>query len=280
MVRTVLFPSDLSPRSARAFDHARFLAERFGARLTLYHVNEAPVEHLRYWSPESEAAVRAERLAAERLEDQAARLTVPHGVVVYTRTSAAGALVKYMRVTRPDLTVMATHGRDGLSHLVLGSVAETVLRRAGRPMLCVREPDHGIALPYRRILVPTDLSQMSRRAFPMAALLARAFEAEIIAVHVASYPTSASLSGIPRSVEAAVDEERVWTFLQPECAGLRVTARVLAGSAADRIVESAAAESADIIVMPTRDHHALAARVLGSHTERVVRRASCPVLAV
>ena len=97
---------------------------------------------------------------------------------------------------------MATHGRDGLAHLFLGSVTEMAIQHGRSPVLCVREPAHGVALPYRRILVPTDLSEASRRAFPLAAQLARAFDAEVVGVHVAGFPPGHSLAGVYEAVAA------------------------------------------------------------------------------
>jgi nucleotide-binding universal stress UspA family protein len=281
-VRLVLHPSDLSRASDRALDHAQLLAERFDARLTLYHVVEAPaVAGPLTWNPAREAARRAEEAARARLENRAGRLRVPYTVVVYQRPSAPAALLRYIAATRPDITVMATHGRDGLRHLVLGSVTESVLNGTHRPVLCVRAPDHGVALPYRRVLVPTDLTPDSRRAFPLAAHLARAFDAEVVAVHVPPTPSVASLAGVPEAVEAvAVEESEVWEFLQPEFGGLRATVRVPGGAPAAAIVETARIEKTDVIVMSTHGHHSLADRVRGSHTERVARHAPCPVLAM
>jgi nucleotide-binding universal stress UspA family protein len=77
-----------------------------------------------------------------------------------------------------------------------------------------------------------------------------------------------------------VDESDVWEFLQPDFGGLRATVRVPGGTAAEAIVETARVEKADVIVMSTHGHDSLADRVRGSHTERVVRHASCPVLAM
>jgi nucleotide-binding universal stress UspA family protein len=176
---------------------------------------------------------------------------------------------------------MATHGREGLAHLVLGSVTESVLNRTHRPVLCVRAPDHGVALPYRRILVPTDLTTRSRRAFPLAAHIARAFDAEVVAVHVSPPAVVDCLAGVPEVVEAtAVEESQVWEFLQPDFGGLRATVRVPGGAAAEAIVEAARLEKTDVIVMSTHGHHGLADRVRGTRTERVVRHAPCPVLAM
>lgn len=281
VLREILFPSDLSPRSDRALDHARLLAQRFGARLTIYHAVEVPRSDLVEgpWDPEHEMWRRAERAARERLERRSPDLGVETRVVVERTTSAHRALVSLIRTTRPDLTVMATHGREGLAHLVLGSVTEMAIQHGRCPVLCVREPQHGAALPYRRILVPTDLSEASRRAFALAAILARGFEAEVVAVHVARVPVKRALTGVAEAVEAAVPTDATLRrFLDPEFAGLAVACRTPLGEAWDQIVEAARVEKADVIVMSTHGHDSLGDRVLGSHTERVARHAPCPVL--
>lgn len=140
-------------------------------------------------------------------------------------------LLDWIRTTRPDLTVMATHGRTGAARFFLGSVAEQVLRESTLPVLCVREPEGDVAgIPYRRILVPTDLSNASRRAFPWAAHLARTLGSEVIAVHVAPCPSLASLSGIPAAItEGIPSEATVWKFLQPDFADLPVATHIFLG---------------------------------------------------
>jgi nucleotide-binding universal stress UspA family protein len=161
---------------------------------------------------------------------------------------------------------------------VVASVTEVALQQGRCPVLCVREPEHGVALPYRRILVPTDLSAGSRRAFPLAALLARGFEAEVLALHMAGVTAPSLLHGVSYAMEASASEEELWQFLKPDFRDVRVTPRVVLGPAWDRIVETARSERVDLIVMSTHGHDSLTARVMGSHAERVVRRAPCPVL--
>lgn len=281
ILREILFPSDLSSRSDRAFDHGRFLAETFGARLVLYHAIEIPrpEDAPRPWVLEQEIFRRKRQAALEHLEGRADTLAVGHRIVLEPAESAPRSLAKYIRAHPPDLIVMATHGREGLPRLFVGSVTEKVLEQGLGPVLCVREPDHGVALPYRRILVPTDLSQPSRRAFPLAALLARTFDAQVLAVHVARRPRASSLSGVPDLIERSVpSESSVSEFLQPEFAGVRLRSRVDVGSPWDCIIELAKTEKTDVIVMSTHGHDSLADRVIGSHTERVVRHAPCPVL--
>src|SRR5262249_903830 len=149
-VREVLFPTDLSPESDRAFDHARFLAESFEASLVLYHAVPVPDHRQAHWAfaHEHEAWATAERHAREGLARRADTLKVGHRTIIERRVSVHRGLVDLIHSAQPDLTVLATHGREGLAHLLLGSVAEKVVQHACRPVLCVREPAHGTALPY------------------------------------------------------------------------------------------------------------------------------------
>ena len=271
-IREILFPTDLSPESDRAFDHARFLAERFAASLTLYHAVQIPDHRFAHWAYAHNNDIwdHAEKQAHECLKRRAEALSVSHKTIVERQVSVHRGLLELIREVRPDLTVLATHGREGLSHLLLGSVAEKIVQHAFRPVLCVREPDHGPALPCRRILVPTDLSIASRLAFPMAALFARTFESEVVAVHVRP-------EGRHAPAEHVGDAELRRVF-EADFAGARVVPRLLEGKVWDRIVAIAREERVDLIVMSTRGHDSLADRIVGSNTERVVRHAPCPVL--
>lgn len=275
-LREILFPSDLSAESARAFEYARLLAELFQARLALLHV--IPPGPAGPGVEVPEARRRSERAAREKLERWASGLACRQCVIVEPADSVRRAVVGYLRGTTPDLVVMATHGREGLAQVFLGSVAESVIRHGRTPVLCVREPEHGAALPFRRILVPTDLSPASRRPFALGATIARAFDSEVLALHV-GHVGDGSLAGVTAAVESALPSEAALRdFLWPEFAATRVTARVELGSAADQIIQTARAEKADLIVMSTHGHDSLRDRVLGSQTERVVRAAPCPVL--
>jgi nucleotide-binding universal stress UspA family protein len=280
-IKEILFPTDLSAAADQAFDHARFLGERFQASLTLYHAVQVPDHQNAHWAfaHGHEIWIEAERRAKECLARRAETLTVSHRVIVERHASIRRSLVDTIRALQPDLTILTTHGREGLAHLILGSIAEDVMQHAFRSILCLREPDHGSALPYRRILVPTDLSIASCLAFPMAALFARTFSAEVVALHVVPSATLRSLSGASAHdpVEVA-SEAAVARFCRTEFAQLPLTVRVETGAVWDRICRVAAEERADLIVMATRGHDSLADRILGSNTERVVRHAPCPVL--
>ena len=276
-IRDILCLTDLSPRSDAAVHHALGLSARFQAELTVYHA----VEKFEGTHPDvtfgiaqelTEAAENRARVSlAAAMKDAADRGTVK----VEQVRSAADAVVEMAMGRRADLTVMATHGRRGLRHLLLGSLTEEVVQHARSPILCLREP----APPdYRRILVPTDLSLASRLAFPMAAFMARSFGAELIGLHAAPLATVATLSGVPERRAPIPSEAALWQFYQSDFAGLPLTAHVYTDVAWDCIVRTAKVEGADLIVMATRGHDSVSDRIVGSTTERTLRHAPCPVL--
>ncbi len=148
----VLVPVDFSPGSESAARYAFWLAGRLGARLRLLHVFAG----LGHASAGVAPDLRDELLAAGRqareqagrdLTDLAARLVQtagsapapkPETAVVDSRASTADAIVEAAREAQADLIVMGTHGRSGLRRMVLGSVAEQVVRSAGCPVLTLR----------------------------------------------------------------------------------------------------------------------------------------------
>jgi nucleotide-binding universal stress UspA family protein len=285
-IHRILFPSDLSSESDRAFEHARLLAERFAAHVTLYHALEVPS---REWTRAAghEEQLRS-RLAAEatiELERRAKALPGPHEIIVEPDVAAPRLLVdvavlRLIHAMRPDLVVMATHSRGSLGAFFLGSVTDEVLRNGEVPVLAVGTGCEALPRSYARILVPTDLSEASRRAFPLAALLARTFDAEVIALHAAPRPLLTALADNPSALAAAVPSTTALREFVADFAGLRVTPRVEQGAPWDRIVATARETKADLIVMATRGADSLGDRILGSQTERVIRQADCPVVAV
>lgn len=279
-IRRILCPTDLTPASDTAVAHACLIAETFDAELTLYHSLDLRriARTLAHDAPMSEAIRRAELAAQRHLEARAAgtsaltRVTVDYGLSPHQAVAAAVA------ARRPDLTVMATHGRKGIAHLVMGSVAESAIEEGGRPILCVRGRHHGPALDYRRILVPTDLR--SRGAFPIASTLAARFHAEVVALHLVPFGR-ASLSGLPQALHVPVPEDaEVVRFMQAEFEGIPVRARVELGPGWESIPTIAAEEDCDLVVLSTHRHDSLADSVLGSRAERIAAVSPCPVIVV
>lgn len=145
MSRHILLLTDFSAESERAFGPVAELADLLGARVTLLHVVEtalpapmpapmiAPVA-----APVAESALAArEADASRRLADLATRFPRDCEVkpALVRGPDAAGTAAAYASEHGVDLIAMASHGRSGLRRIVMGSVAESVLRRAGRPVL-------------------------------------------------------------------------------------------------------------------------------------------------
>ncbi len=144
----ILVPTDFSDTSAAAVKYAVSLADAFGAQLHLLHVMEQPVqwqmaaEMAMVTAPVDDAALRARaetELAALLTRDERER----YRAVCATEVGAPfAAIVKYARRETIDLIVMGTHGRGAVAHLLIGSVAENVVRKAPCPVLTVRHPEH------------------------------------------------------------------------------------------------------------------------------------------
>lgn len=143
----ILVPTDFSEPSDAALDYAKTLAEKFGASLHLLHVFEDPfvtgafaAEMYVPVPPETRDALIADarKNLVERVpEGDSARFFATTEVVTGL---SARAIVDYTVANDIDLIVMGTHGRGGLAHLFMGSVAERVVRTAPCPVLTVHSP--------------------------------------------------------------------------------------------------------------------------------------------
>jgi len=143
--KTICCPIDFSDASRAAMEVAADLARRFGARLTLLHAYPVPG----YTFPDGsvvasprmlqELAEQAARHLAE-WQQQAQRLGAP-AVDIHTAVGEPAAeIVAWAKEQKLDLLVLGTHGRTGLEHALMGSVAERVVRRARCPVLTVHPP--------------------------------------------------------------------------------------------------------------------------------------------
>ena len=145
MFTRILVPVDFSPPSDAALEYARSVAGRYGASLHLVHVAEDP--YRAFYSAEV-FVPQVEGLRDDILSDTAQRLTArlrPSDITELRATAEsiigtpAGSIVEYAAGRDIDLIVMGTHGRGGMAHLLMGSVAERVVRTAPCPVLTVRE---------------------------------------------------------------------------------------------------------------------------------------------
>jgi nucleotide-binding universal stress UspA family protein len=145
----ILVPTDFSPASDAALACAKELAQTFEARLSLLHVITNP-EATGMWTPDvfvpasEETRDRLIQQARQRLEealsaDERAKFKVAIEAPI---GSAAEGIQEFAREQHVDLIVMGTHGRRGLSHMLLGSVAERMVRTATCPVLTTHAAPH------------------------------------------------------------------------------------------------------------------------------------------
>lgn len=159
-LKTILVPTDFSDCSDAAIRYGRALADAFGASLHLLHVVQDPYKQA--WAAEGFAApvtdmlVQWETQARKRLEEAAAACA-PIPATVATRIgSPFYDIALYAAELNVDLIVIGTHGRGPIGHVLLGSVAERIVRKAPCPVLTVRHPQHEFVVeaPADRTSVP------------------------------------------------------------------------------------------------------------------------------
>jgi nucleotide-binding universal stress UspA family protein len=204
--------------------------------------------------------------------------------------SAASTICEAAREEQLDLIIMPAHRHSALGRLFIGSVTQRVVRCAPCPVLVVRDRtlktrEELKDFHLKRILVPTDFSDASKKAFPYATALARKFGATITLVHVVPTHLGLSLNQLGMMLEEKGLIERARQELPRFRAAeldphLQVSTLVLAGGPTYGICETAESEGTDLIVMATHGHTALQRFVVGSVTEHVLREAPCPVLVV
>jgi nucleotide-binding universal stress UspA family protein len=145
-IHTILHPTDFSDRSGCAYQLACALARDYGARLVLLHVKPPDVIYGEgYVLPPDPEAERCELL--NRLEGLRPPDLTSEVYRVLQEGSPTEEILRTAEEVQADLIVMGTHGRTGLERLLLGSVAEAVLRQAPCPVLTVKAPFPMPAVP-------------------------------------------------------------------------------------------------------------------------------------
>ncbi|MBI4886302.1 MAG: universal stress protein [Acidobacteria bacterium] len=288
MFTRILVPTDFSAPSDGALEHARGLAAAFGGMVHLLHV--LPNVFLR---PVVDDPRGLETAAEEQLEE---RLTADERrrflvlVALARSDEPADEIVRYARMHDMDAIVMGTHGRSGMSHALMGSIAEKVMRTAPCPVLTARAAGSGAGRGFKHVLVPTDFSEHSDAALDCARHVAARFGASLHLLHVLDDRVISGSAGSElvvaessevRAARATDVEERLADRLdEGDRITLRATTGVLFGAPAPSIASYAAGYGFDLIVMGTHGRTGLAHLLMGSVAEHVVRSATCPVITV
>lgn len=290
----ILLPTDFSPAAEHALQWAVHFAQQHDATLHLLHV-VAQFDADWFEADDASTTVGHVQAQAQRDAEEGLQCIAPDpertGVqttsVIRYGVDPAASILAVAREVDADLIVTGTHGREGLAHVILGSVAEKVVREARRPVLTVgaEAPDQP---SIQRVLAPIDFSDASKAALGLAKQVASANEALLDLLFVAEERTMPMFSdtGIPRLSRIKMDPEIVNNAvegleqLNASMGGPDVSAQghVAEGTVPDQILQFVKTHDVDLVVMATRGLSGLNRFLLGSVAERVVRAAPCPVL--
>lgn len=283
-VDRILFATDGSDCAEQARGHAVQLAKRFEASLHIVHVEERDADLTEVID------VRESDVLADLHErnDGPPPMAEPR---MQTRTvvhpSAAGGILSYAVEHDAQLIVLGTHGRRGVRRLVLGSVAEEVVRKAPCPVCTVgRGATAPESLQGGILLVPVDFSDHQVRLEAHARELAKGFDMTLVLCHVVELQGLPDVYGVnAQPPEPGVLEERTTEVMENRADTLReggVEARVevRTGDPSTEIVDAADDLGANLLAIATHGRSGIDRMLMGSVAETVLRRAPCPVFTV
>jgi len=262
-LKTILVPVDFSDLSGLALQYASRLARCAEGRVIAVYANS--FEPPPYFTASRLADFeRQYRESFHEAETALRQFAGPGPEIRIVEALPADGIRQVAEEAGADLIVMGTHGRTGFNRIMLGSVAERVLRETSIPVLTVR----GGASEFQNILCPVNDTPPARAALEAATELARCFGGRVIALHVPEKDSERNIADLCN-----------WL---PQDARSHCTVREVSGGkdAAHEIVEMARGTACDLLAIGAQHRRFFDSTTLGSTTARVVRHSPCPVLTV
>lgn len=289
MFKNILVPLDGSNLAERALTPAVSIAEAMSANLTLLRV--VPQFAILAADPmlyeEMNRLGEDESLSYLRARVDELNLAFPVEVICETG-QPADTIIQYAEDLNVDLIIMSSHGRSGLNRWVYGSVAERVLRQ-GPCATAIINAQAANKLPERRkILVPLDGSELAERALEPGIQLAKAMEADLHLLRVTTSAHQMLETSSMQEVFSEIEDKEVQEaddYLRAkyiDVADVDVFSAVALAktSVAETIIEHAAVQGIDMIVMSSHGRTGLQRWVYGSVAEKVLRSACCATMII
>ncbi len=295
----VLCPVYFDETSPAALEYARHFVEQGDGVIYLLHVVPTDEIHLlrKVYRPEQGGGADtgwAEQVSREKMEALAqAHLTgVRYESLIRFNSDPSVGILEVENEVTPDLVVMSTHGRTGIAHLILGSVAEKVARESRCPVFTTHRSDMlGEVKPFQNILVPVDIAEHSAEVLIQTRRIAEYSKGTVYPLHIV--PTDET-DLLLRDVYQAREGERANAIVAERVArqtlhqlakdylsGVRYEPLLqVSGDPAKTILEVEREIRADLLVMTTHGFHGVFRLLLGSLTEKMMRESSCPVLSL
>lgn len=280
-IKTILWATDFSRESLMALSYANYLAGRFGAEIKALHVvpDFAPALY------ESRGVVVAElmekqeesrRQALKKLQRLSDKNEIKFSKLIVDTGSAGKKIPELAEKEKCQLVAIGRKGLSALEKILLGSVANQVLRRSRVPVLVV--PRRRVSPKIENILVPTDFSAAEERERNYAWMLASSLKANLTLLYILElYNFKFSPDEIKKMMDEALKTLKSRKKRKGEVEIKEVVVRDL--NAAAGIVTYAARHKLDLIVMSTCVSP-LERFFLGSTTEKVISYSTVPVLAL
>lgn len=269
-IHSIVHPTDFSDASTDAFAHALRIAIATKCKLHILHVAMAPQDEDWMSFPHVREALTQWGFmkAGEPPASIHSKLGVKITKVELPPQSPVAGILTFLDTHPADLIVLSTEGRQGAARWLHGSVAETLARHAHTPTLFVPANRRGFVdqargeINLQRVLIPVD-----REPKPAVA----------IGTIMGFAHTLAGLGVEERLLHVGRNPPQVQRHTEPHHP---IPVAIRHGDVVESIVAAATDWQADLIGMPTMGHHGFLDALRGSTTERVLRQAPCPLLAV
>lgn len=269
--RHILHPTDFSPASMEAFGHALKLGLNMKSDLTIMHVDPVRVDPDFENFPRVRATLSQWGILPERATRQDL-VTLGLGVrkILAMGDNPVASILQLLWRKPADLIVLAIHPDDTLGKWLPDVIGESLAHKSRTMSLFV--PGHGKgfvsldtgAVRLQRILIPIDHRPRPQAAVDAACTLAAGLGVQSVMLEVLYVGEHLSMP------QLRLPQRDGWLWKESFRTGIVV----------DEILEAADSHRSDLIVMATEWRHGFLDALLGSTTERVLRRADCPVLAV
>jgi universal stress protein A len=276
--KQILCPIDAGPVSSAVLHWARRIAAQFGAAVTILYADWVEVPS--YFTDAQMALLQAEVVRQRRdFKNELHTLgksnlgpDIPFTVSV-RQGRPVDVIGDFLRTHPADLIVMGSHGHTGVTRLLLGSVAEHVVRATTCPVLIVKE--HGSAQPVAhgaQVLCPVNQTPGARNAASLAREFSSAMGARLTLVHVLEPEVPAAMEGTTSWCQwiGAADAGET-------CQASEITVH---GDPAEQVLLFASRHDISLIVVSATHHPFLATSILGRTSLRIMRHSTIPVLLV
>jgi nucleotide-binding universal stress UspA family protein len=296
-VSSILCAVDFSKFSQPVLDYVTGLAQGFDTNVTVFHalnIPRIPLPDDAIWSPKTDES--------EQIENARVRIArlVGNRPINWRTVIRSGDPVEAIEVYARDqdigIVVAASYGLSGWKRFLGGTIVEALARTLSRPLLVVRASR--VSKPHKaysaddfslqNILVACDLSAAADKLYHCAAAFARSFDTSLHFAHTVETPVGedpgVSEAGPYTEVQQALKDhlhKRLINRLPEPIRRIgRFKAVVLQGNPADSLMDYAAVNAIDLIIVGVRPRHGLQKLLIGSTTETLLRHAPCEVLTV